>query len=378
MKIKLFAAILLLLTNCVYSQMPNVANDATWSLVFEDEFEGDTINTNWWEAPDFIFNDPNCVFINTKLAYKNEGLPNDNVIVDNGILTLTVDKLTTPINRNIHCFNGINWPNFYADITYTSGRLLSTQEFQYGYFEIKFKLPGEISGPNTNMPFGANFWLTTSSHVNSCYSELDIFEIVDGEINSYTCNSHNSPIGSPFCNATRPEYTEDGSIYGGGFGGTNISANEWHISSAHWTPEKIDYYLDGKLIKTNFKFWVDNLDAMKIILDINAPKFDYGALISLDDSAIAYPYNYDIDYVRIWKPTDDCGTSDKYYCLTEPSSFDGEIVQKSITFGGSGCSGGDFTNIDNSLYANDYILIDENITLGGGTDTLFLEVHSCY
>ncbi|UPT67787.1 MAG: glycoside hydrolase family 16 protein [Sphingobacteriales bacterium JAD_PAG50586_3] len=244
---------------------------------------------------------------------------------------------------------------------------------------LEYLEPGEDG--KTFYPFGPNFWLYRGQDINnieSCYSEIDIFEIIDGEMNTYTCNSHNSPLGSDSCGGY-PFYTDDGSYYGGGFGKQDISGNTWHFSSVHWTPEKVDYYLDRKLIKTNYKQWAENLDPMQIILDINAPKGGKDAIMLLDNPIIQYPYRYDIDYVRIYQPISNCGTIDKTYCTsTYPSTLDGATVQKSITFGGTGCSAS-YPDIINSFYANDYILINENTTLGGGsTSELFLEVHSCY
>ncbi len=74
----------------------------------------------------------------------------------------------------------------------------------------------------------------------------------------------------------------------------------------------------------------------------------------------------------------DCGSDEITYCGTPPDVTDGYTVQKNITFGGNACGGANFTSITNSLYANEYILLDENTTLGGGSGTLYLTVNDCY
>lgn len=362
------------------AQVPNMLSDPKWDLVFEDEFNGTEVDTLVWKAPFFYITSPDstCLYDNTRHAYVKQVLPNDNVIVDNGILTLIVKELETPSTESMRCNFGNNWPVFDTDVTYTNGALHSIDFFQYGYYEIKFRVPNPASGGNTYQPFGANFWLYNGASSESCNSELDIFEIIDGQTIKYSSNSHNTPLGSAYCDSSIAEFTEDGSMANGFFGIQNISGNTWHKCSAHWTPEKIDYYLDDKLIKTNHKTWVSNFDPMFIILDINAPLGRNNSNIPLNDPSISFPYNYDIDYVRIYKPNDDCGTNNKVYCSTYPPATDGYVVQKSITFGGSSCGEANYPNITNSFYANDYILIDENTTLGGGTGQLFLEVHSCY
>jgi len=98
----------------------------------------------------------------------------------------------------------------------------------------------------------------------------------------------------------------------------------------------------------------------------------------LNNPDISFPYSYDIDYVRVYQLNESCGSINVNYCSSEPDTSDGQNTLKTVTFGGTSCGGAYFPNINNSLYATDFILIDENTTLGGGNNTLYLDVNNCY
>ncbi|UPT67786.1 MAG: hypothetical protein M0D57_03720 [Sphingobacteriales bacterium JAD_PAG50586_3] len=144
MKLRTLLYLLLMAVLNAKAQVPNVAIDAKWNLIFEDEFNGTAVNTSVWKIPFFYFEseDSSCIYDNTIRAYRSENLPNDNVIVDNGILTLTVDSLHTPVTANIHCNYDTLWPSFDTTVTFTTGVLQSIDTFQFGYYEIKFRIPG--------------------------------------------------------------------------------------------------------------------------------------------------------------------------------------------------------------------------------------------
>lgn len=368
--------------------------DNKWQLIptFSDEFDTTIINTTKWKGIlgfEDLMNAPggNCIYDDTAAAFIRPNYPNENVILDNGIVHLLVRNIPTDVI--IKCDNsdiaGDIFVNTPQTVTYTTGALISKNTVRFGYLELKFRIPGPAPGDSSYWPFAPNFWIYNQykpedTTKNSCYSEIDIFEIFDGETQSYTTNSHfNHDYEIATCNTSNTAHHDDNhySQYGAGnFGPRNIEGNVWHTAAAHWSPDRVDFYLDGQIIKTNHQYWVGVLDPMFIIINMNVPKT---ASNRLDNPNYLYPYSYDIDYIRVYQLVNDgCGIDDEFYCGTEPPSTDGDIILKSAVFGGSGCGGANFTHMDNSLYANDYILIDENTTLGGGTGTVYLDVNKCY
>lgn len=394
MKYLLLLAFLVFTRSTLKAQMPDVANDAKWVLnsILSDEFSGTTINTTKWKAYlgfEDIMCAPNheCVYDDAARAFTRASLPNENIVLDNGVASVLVRNITTEIyiyceapDTYGHCGDG---QGVNQEVKYTVGGLVSKNHGYCGYYEVKFRIPGPASSTHTYKPFGANFWLyeeypmyTTTN--TSCYSEIDIFEIKDGQTQKYSTCTHFTPEGNSLCGTGVGGVLHDDNLptYGA-FGPKNITGNEWHIAGVNWTPERIDFYLDGKLIKTNQKDWVSLLDPMRIILNINAP---VEAMDRLDNESFEYPYSYDIDYVRVYELVTNCGTDELQYCgSTVPDVADGYTTQKNISFGGNSCSVADYSDLQISLYANEYILIDENITLGGGTDSeIYLDVNSCY
>jgi hypothetical protein len=367
--------------------------DAKWALVPEisDEFDQTSINTTKWK-PILGFEDfmcaPNgeCVYDDIGKPFQRTSFPNDNVIIDDGIATILVRNIPTDVTVKCqtevapNICQGETWLT--QNLTYTVGTLVSQELMQYGYFELKFRIPGPAPDIGaTYSPFGPNFWIYAAEHngiVNSCVSEIDFFEITDGQTQAYTTNTHFTDINDVRCGDGNGYIHDDNnynSLGTGIFDPLNITGGEWHTAGGHWTPNRIDFYLDGNLIKTNQNEWVVNLDPMRMIIGIAVP---LGG-VPVNSVNVTYPYSYDLDYVHVYQLVNNgCGIEEEFYCGTEPPNSDGDIVLKSAVFGGSGCGGANFTHMDNSLYANDYILIDENTTLGGGIGTVYLDVNECY
>ena len=192
-----------------------------------------------------------------------------------------------------------NWPQgiFTVDTlmyNYRTGALYSKQQFKYGYFEIKFRLPAPPEPPLSHQGFGPNFWLFGSDKPNNVWwSEIDIFEInayspKDGS-NVYTSNIHYSEKDTGW----HPTHYN---MLG------NISSSDWHIASCIWTNRFIKIYLNGKLInkvRRTRTFPVDKMAPMNLIVDINSPASNF--CTNFDPQTTAFPYVYEIDYIKVYQ-----------------------------------------------------------------------------
>lgn len=191
----------------------------------------------------------------------------ENVIVENGVLKITARKEN------------------YEGAEYTSARLLTQGKFSftYGKVEVRAKLPnGGGTWPAIWM-LGSNF---STAGWPAC-GEIDIMEHVGNQPGHVS-----SAIHTP-------------SSYGGtvNYGATNVEnvSSQFHIYSAEWTPNKIDFAVDGKVFYTynpttkNASTWPFNSDQF-IILNVAMggslggtidPNFNSGTM--------------EIDYVRVYK-----------------------------------------------------------------------------
>jgi len=172
------------------------------------------------------------------------------------------------------------------DTLYTSTRITTKKkfEFKYGRVEARAKLPvGHGIWPAIWM-LGSNI---TEVGWPLC-GEIDILEYVGREpdmvFNSlHTKDSHGNTVNTK---KTKIETIEEG----------------FHTYTADWTPEKIDFYVDGNLMYTfapehkTEEIWPFN-QPFYLILNM-AVGGNFGGP-EVDDSI--FPQEFVIDYIRVYK-----------------------------------------------------------------------------
>lgn len=177
-----------------------------YELVFEDDFDGDELNTDNWN---YEQHNPGWVNNELQFYYASE----DNIYVENGDLVIQPLKVVDES----------------GNIEYSSGRINSwlKQDFLYGKVEARIKVPHGDG-------FLPAFWMmpTLNSHYGNwprC-GEIDIMEIVTN--NPTTCyggihygNSHRQNQGSM-------------TLTDGNF------ADEYHVFTLEWEPGRITWYVD--------------------------------------------------------------------------------------------------------------------------------------
>jgi len=247
-----FFSLSLLLISC---------QDENIGLVWEENFDGDSLNEKVWNfelgdgCPDICGWGNNESQIYTKVNHK----------VENGYLVITAKK---------------------EDNVYTSTRITTKnkQEFQYGRIEVRAKLPlGKGLWPA--------FWMLGSniSEVDwPLCGEIDIVEYVGREPNTIFTSLHTQDSHGNTINTAKRiiEGIEEG----------------FHTYEIDWNKDKIEFYIDRELFYTfnpgikTINIWPFDQPYFFIInLAIGG---NFGGK-EIDDSI--FPQEFIIDYIKVYQ-----------------------------------------------------------------------------
>lgn len=219
-----------------------------YRLVWADEFDGPRLDESRW-------------LYRTGERYWSTQLP-ANVAVRDGHLWLECKKEKT------------------AKSSYTAGGVISRQVFRYGYYEARFKVP-PTSGWHTS------FWMMhhkdadPKAHIGS-RQEIDVCENDSVTLGRYGANLHEwSPqhIGRGHRNIRTPDLAAD-----------------FHVWGCEFTPEKITYYFDGRIVLVNDATTIPDHGDMSIWLTTIASPL--GNTRAVDESRLPVFAVY--DYVRFY------------------------------------------------------------------------------
>ena len=243
-----------------------------YSLVWEDNFDGPSLNRNDWNVE---LHEPGWVNEELQEYVDSE----KNIFIENGNLVIR------PVKSS-----GMNGESYY-----TSGRI-STQnkrDFTYGVFEARLKVP-EGKG------FLPAFWLmATDENVYGQWprcGEIDIMEVHGSDTRTTYGTIH---YGNPHRQSQATRTLRNGTF-----------ADSFHTFAVKWEPGEISWYVDGFLIHRE-NDWYSVTEGQGEIA-YPAP-FDQPFYIILNlavgGSWVGYPdrttdfknARYEIDYVRVWQ-----------------------------------------------------------------------------
>ncbi len=232
------------------------------TLLWEDNFDGTTINTNNW-----TIETDNTGGGNNELQYYTPR--NTNVYIDNGILILQALE------------------EEYKEHSYTSGKVttLGFADWKYGRIEAKIKLPeGKGIWPA--------FWMLPTDEKYGTWpnsGEIDIMELIGSDPTTVFGTIH---YGPPW-NYTNGEY----SLTEGKF------SDAFHIFILEWTEETMKWFVDGQLYSTKTKDdlsrpeqWDIFKERFHIILNLAVG----GNWPGDPDETTVFPQKMEIDYVRVF------------------------------------------------------------------------------
>jgi beta-glucanase (GH16 family) len=377
-------AIMILSYSYSFAQLPS--QDSSFIMVFNDEFNGSSLDANKW-ATNVGWGNLNykltCVApgqVPDTIWYPEYYTPGNNLVYTGNSVKLQVKRQNYTSNY-IHHYNkvspcGSGCPSWgcvsfpsgtdtcytpvidTATFKYTSARLVSKKKFKYGYFEIRVKLPDPPTSPANHQGISTNFWLFSADN-NVSWSELDIYEI-NCRDNMYTNNVH-------FQRSTDTIHYQYPNISANGL----LFNNQYKTFSVNWTPDKMDFYMDGNLIRTNTQK-CDSLISMPMLIDMNIEGTQFCERVDTVNTVL--PYNAEVDYVRVYQLRADCNTV-KAYC-NNISTHDYKTY-KNITIDGGTCVDVLNNKANESYTATDFILIDQGCEIGNNIGAKF-EVIKCY
>jgi len=238
------------------------APPAGWQLVFSDEFEGQTLNTDKWSTTmDFPGTHGPRYHNEFYLSYTLD----EDVVLSDGTLHLRTEHKVVSGSEPMGLFD------------YSQG-LVTTRDkfnFTYGYVEIRAKYPG-------GKGLWPCFWLMPQDE-NSWPPEFDIAEYYGGQ--------HKMHHGLAY--GTMRETLWDSS------GDTETDfVNDWHTIGLEWTAGRAVWYVDGVARKTVTADYVPNVP-MYVLLS-NSISSRLGPSGEPDEKTV-FPNDFQIDYIRIYQ-----------------------------------------------------------------------------
>ena len=245
------------------------ANDSEYfsklELVWEDNFDGDAVNTDNW-----TFETGSGGWGNNELQNYTAG---DNAVVKDGILTITAKKVNEAKVAG----------------SYTSSRMISSgkKEFTCGRMEIRAKLPSGTGIWPAIWMLGANIG---TAGWPAC-GEIDIMEYVGYQPNTVHATVHTS------------------AGYGGNGDGSSktleTAEEEFHVYGLFWTEKELVFYTDSPENVThryaptnkNNDNWPFNKPHF-FILNV-AVGGNWGGAQGIDNAI--FPQSMEVDYVRVYQ-----------------------------------------------------------------------------
>lgn len=240
---------------------PSADPDIPFTLVWEENFDGDSLDTDIWN---FELGDGCdlgiCGWGNQELQRYTDS----NHSLSDGILTINIEK-----------------GNFYTSTRITTK---GKKEFQYGKVEARMKLPqGDGLWPA--------FWMLGNDIDDAGWpdcGEIDIMEYVGrmpGIVHHslHTRSSHGATINTKKVIVANPE-------------------EEFHIYGMEWSSKAIDFYVDGELKytyapgTTNNDYWP--FDKPFYFLLNAAVGGGFGGAVTTDE---IFPQQFQIDYIKVYQ-----------------------------------------------------------------------------
>jgi beta-glucanase (GH16 family) len=299
----------------------NQCNDYSWVLIFEDEFDGNTLDLTKWKLQDW---GQGALYGNNGSTQEYNTL--DNIVVSEGTCKI-IAKKETVIRRAIsycpeECYPCANeqeiddciledgLPNL-RPYYYTSSNIWTKYNFSHGKFEARIKIPKGKGFFPAFWTFGGNPW-----------NEIDIFEFWN-ELDLLN-NYDPSKLSKVHHMNAWYDFNESGEADDCS---TNYTGDDFslafHIFTLIWDENKIEWFVDGNLKRTDFRYYtllgaetgciIDAFvpylrnqiypqDPMAIILNLAIQHGidEYGNDRSPDNSTV-FPNQMEIDWVRYYQ-----------------------------------------------------------------------------
>lgn len=246
-----------------------VGQSEHWDLLFNDDFEGTSLDSNKWTTC-YWWDDGGCT---NKGNNELQWYQADELYLSDGSLKQRAQK------RTLNAADG----KIYE---YTSGMITTGRSkwernapakflFQYGYAEIRAKIPA-------GKGLWTAFWMLPDDHES--LPEIDVMEVLGHE--PATVQMHLHYLDSE----------GDNKSIGNQWTGTDLSA-DWHTFAVDWQPDAIIWYVDG------IERWrvTDSAYIPQEPMYLLANFAVGGDWPGEPEASTPFPSYYEIDYIRVWK-----------------------------------------------------------------------------
>lgn len=260
-----------------------------YSLVWNDEFKGRTIDNAKWRT-----NQPRMT------AYDGVGNFNEGTVrsVGNGRLLMTAYK-----NSDTTKYNGKTY------LTTNSITTENRMSFKYGYLEVRAKVPYKAGCWPSLWLRSPNATQTDLTGKDGYNMEVDIIEPFGyTDQNGTTIHETNKSNDSDHCQAAVGDYK---------FKNAENLANEYHIYGFLWTADEMKFFIDGEcfaaytkdtLARMGYKGDFD--DTVNILFDnqlitSSSPVANEGKTNTIENNEGSLPAEYSVEYVRLYQKQGD-------------------------------------------------------------------------
>ncbi len=231
-------------------------NPADWELTFEDNFDGTTLDWSKWNTR-YQFGDQT---INHEFQAFTDAALN----INNGTLSITADNANPPV------FFDSEMKNF------TAGAVTSAEKFyqQYGYFEIRAKLP-------SCMGCWPGFWMLAQTENGA--NEIDILEQWSDNPHKFYMATFQGP-NTDYSGVENYQYTGDIN-----------DLSQYHTFGVDWQPTRVRWYLDGVKQVNEVTSGIPQ-PPMYVIAS-----YQLGGPGRMEPDPNDLPQNFDIDYIKVYR-----------------------------------------------------------------------------
>lgn len=260
-----------------------------YSLVWNDEFKGRTIDNAKWRT-----NQPRMT------AYDGVGNFNEGTVrsVGNGRLLMTAYK-----NPDTAKYNGKTY------LTTNSITTENRMSFKYGYLEVRAKVPYKAGCWPSLWLRSPNAAQTDSTGKDGYNMEVDIIEPFGyTDKNRITIHETNKSDEKDYCQAAVGNYK---------FKNAENLANEYHTYGFLWTADEMKFYIDGECFATHtmaalkeMRYKGDFDDTVNILFDnqlitTNSPVANEEKTNTIENNERSLPAEYSVEYVRLYQKQGD-------------------------------------------------------------------------
>jgi beta-glucanase (GH16 family) len=150
-----------------------------------------------------------------------------------------------------------------------------------------------------------------------------------------------------------------------------------HKYAVFWEPDRITWYIDDKevLMKYDPVYTPHLLTNVILQLDIDNRGANYSP-----DPTTPFPAYMLINYFNAYQLLPDCNTDEIFWGIAfDPLTYN-YAVKKTVSFGGTACTAPSTINTSSnvSLWATDYILLDEGTTINdNGSGSFMAKITKC-